>query len=47
MFIGLAAVVLGILAIVGLAPWTLILAGLLSLGASALFAGPVINAESR
>lgn len=46
MFIGLAAVVLGILAIIGLAPWTLILAGLLSLGASALFAGPVINTGS-
>ena len=43
MMIGLGAVVLGILSIIGLAPWTLILAGLLSLGASALFAGPVIN----
>lgn len=37
--IGLATVVLGILAVIGLVPMTLILVGLLSLGASALFSG--------
>jgi len=37
MLVGLATVVLGILAIIGLFPMTLILVGLLSLGASALF----------
>ena len=45
MFVGLAAVVLGILAVIGLAPMTLILVGLLSLGAAALFNGsPLHNA---
>lgn len=39
MIIGLATVVLGILAIIGLAPMTLVLVGLLSLGAGALFSG--------
>lgn len=43
MLIGLATVVLGILAIIGLAPMTLILVGLLCLGASALFSGSTIN----
>jgi hypothetical protein len=37
LLIGLAAVVLGILAIIGLVPMTLILVGLLSLGGCALF----------
>ncbi len=37
MLVGLAAIVLGILAIIGMVPMTLILVGLLSLGASALF----------
>lgn len=39
LLIGLAAVVLGILAIIGLAPMTLVLVGLLSLGGGALFSG--------
>jgi hypothetical protein len=47
LLVGLAAVVLGILAIVGLAPATLILAGLLSLGACALFSGPAITNWTR
>ena len=38
-FIGLAAVVLGILAIIGLVPMTLVLVGLLCLGAAGLFNG--------
>ena len=42
-FGGLAGIVLGILAIIGLAPMTLILVGLLCLGASALFSGSTIN----
>jgi hypothetical protein len=37
LFIGLAAVVLGILAIVGLAPMTLVLVGFLGLGADTFF----------
>jgi hypothetical protein len=43
MLIGLATVVLGILAVIGLVPMTLILVGLLCLGASALFSGSTIN----
>jgi len=44
--IGLATVVLGILAIIGLAPMTLVLAGLLSLGGCALFSGSNIASEA-
>ena len=40
LFIGLGALVFSILAVIGLAPITLILIGLLSLGAGALFSGP-------
>lgn len=43
MFVGIAAVVLGILAIVGLAPMTLVLVGFLVLGAGALFSGPAAS----
>ena len=42
-FVGMAAVVLGILAVIGLAPMTLILVGLLSLGAAGLFNGSSLN----
>jgi hypothetical protein len=41
--IGLATIVLGILAIIGLAPMILIQVGLLSLGAGALFSGSTMN----
>jgi hypothetical protein len=51
MLIGLGAVVLGILAVIGLSSLTLVLIGLLSLGASALFSGSAhgtrMLAESR
>lgn len=43
LLVGLAAVVLGILAIIGLVPMTLILVGLLSMGAGMLFNGSGIN----
>lgn len=46
MLIGLAAVVLGILAIIGLAPMTLVLAGVLSLGGCALFSSSNIAGET-
>jgi hypothetical protein len=46
MLIGLATVVLGILAIIGLVPMTLILIGLLSLGAGALFSGSTVSSET-
>jgi len=45
-FVGLAALVLGILAVVGLVPLTLVLVGLLGLGANALFSCPAV-AETR
>lgn len=44
--IGLGALVLGILAVIGLAQLTLILVGLLSLGAAALFSGSSAGARS-
>lgn len=44
--IGLATVVLGILAVIGLAPMVLIQVGLLSLGAGALFSGSTMNSGS-
>lgn len=44
--IGLGTVVLGILAIIGLVPMTLVLVGLLSLGGGALFSGPNIASET-
>lgn len=44
LLIGLAAIVLGILAIIGLVPMTLILVGLLSLGAIELFRGSPLYA---
>jgi len=43
MFVGIAAVVLGILAIVGMVPMTLVLVGFLALGAGALFSGPAAS----
>ena len=43
LFIGLGTVVLGILAVVGLVPMTLVLVGLLSLGAAALFSSSSAN----
>lgn len=46
MFVGLASVVLGILAVIGLVPMTLILVGLLSLGSGALFSGASASAEA-
>ena len=45
--VGLAAIVLGILAITGIVPMTLILAALLSLGACALFNGPSFLQRGR
>jgi hypothetical protein len=39
LFLGLSVVVLGLLAIIGISPVTLILVGLLVLGAASLFAG--------
>lgn len=45
--VGLAALVLGILAVVGLAPLTLVLVGLLALGASGLFAGSALLSGYR
>lgn len=44
-FVGLAAVVLGILAVVGLNPIVLVLVGLLVLGAGALFSGSAQGAR--
>lgn len=44
--VGLGALVMGILAVVGLAQWTLILVGLLCLGAAALFSGSWMGARS-
>jgi hypothetical protein len=46
LLVGLAAVVLGILAIIGLVPMTLILAGLLGLGASVLFSGSAMSSAT-
>lgn len=46
MLIGLASVVLGILAVIGLVPMTLVLVGLLSLGSGALFSGSSVAAEA-
>lgn len=46
LFIGLGAVVLGILAVIGLVPMTLILVGLLALGAGALFNGSPLNSPA-
>lgn len=46
LLIGLAAVVLGILAIIGLVPMTLVQAGLLSLGGCALFSGSNFASET-
>lgn len=43
-FVGLAAVVLGILAVIGLVPMTMVLVGLLCLGAAALFNGSHLGA---
>jgi hypothetical protein len=43
--VGLGAAVLGILALVGLAPLTLTLVGLLSIGASVLFAGSALGGK--
>jgi hypothetical protein len=40
LFLGLATIVLGILALIGLVPMTLVLVGLLCLGAGGLFSGP-------
>ncbi|HEV2455928.1 MAG TPA: hypothetical protein VGY98_16810 [Verrucomicrobiae bacterium] len=42
-FMGLAVTVLGILAVIGLAPMTLALAGLLGLGATALFGSSTVE----
>jgi hypothetical protein len=44
-FVGLGAIVLGILAVIGLDPLTLVLVGLLSLGAVALFSGSAYGAN--
>ena len=46
MLVGLASVVLGILAIIGLVPITLVLVGLLCLGSGALFSGSSLNSET-
>jgi len=43
--VGLGAAVLGILALVGLAPLTLTLVGLLSIGASVMFAGSALGGK--
>ncbi|HEV2394699.1 MAG TPA: hypothetical protein VG146_20295 [Verrucomicrobiae bacterium] len=44
--VGLAALVLGILAVIGLDPLTLVLVGLLALGAASLFSGAAFGAKS-
>ena len=46
LLVGMAAVVLGILAVIGLVPMTLVLVALLSLGGAALFTGPSFNNET-
>lgn len=46
LMVGVAAVVLGILAIVGSSSLTLVLVGLLTLGAAALFSGSMTSARS-
>jgi hypothetical protein len=46
LLIGLAAVVLGILAIIGLVPMTLVLVGLMSLGGCALFSSSNFAGET-
>ncbi|HPZ96868.1 MAG TPA: hypothetical protein PLT93_01915 [Phycisphaerae bacterium] len=43
--IGIAAIVLGILALLGMAPRTLVLIGLLALGATVLFSGAAISSR--
>jgi len=43
--IGIAAIVLGILALLGMAPRTLVLIGLLALGATVLFSGSAISSR--
>jgi len=44
--VGIAAIVLGILAVVGVSQLTLVLVGLLCLGAAALFSGSALGARS-
>jgi hypothetical protein len=44
--VGLAAIVLGILALIGISQLTLILVALLTLGAGALFSGSAVGARS-
>lgn len=46
LLVGMAAVVLGILAVIGLVPMTLVLVALLSLGGAALFNGSTFNTET-
>jgi hypothetical protein len=46
MMVGLSAIVLGILAVVGASQWTLVLVALLCLGVFALFSGSSIGARS-
>ena len=46
LFVGLGTLVLGILAVIGIVPLTLVLVGLLTLGAGALFSGSAATADT-